>query len=132
VYAIDPGLAFAVAPAGVSNLGARLENAVYLALRGGLRGTRDGTISYHLTGAGHEVDFVVGDPEAGQATRLVQVCADLTQASTREREVRALRTAMSEMGLDEATIVTMHDAEEIDVPGGVIHVVPAWAWMLGV
>ena len=133
VYAIDPGLAFAVAPAGVSNLGARLENAVYLALRRGLHGTREGTISYYSTGAGHEVDFVVGDPEAGQATRLVQVCADLTQAATREREVRALRTAMSELGLGEATLVTMHDAEEISVAGrGVIHVVPAWAWMLGV
>jgi predicted AAA+ superfamily ATPase len=138
VYAVDPGLAFAVAPAGVSNLGARLENAVYLALRGGLRGTRDGTISYYSTGAGHEVDFVVGDPEAGQATRLVQVCADLTPAATREREVRALKTAMSELGLGEATIVSLHDAEEISVAGGgsggsgVIHVVPAWAWMLGV
>ena len=131
VYAVDPRLAFAVAPAGVSNLGARLENAVYLALRSRLRGTRDGTISYYSTGAGHEVDFVVGDPEAGRPTRLVQVCADLTHAATREREVRALRTAMNEVELGEATIVTMHDAEEISVAGGVIHVVPAWAWMLG-
>ena len=132
VYAVDPGLAFAVAPAGVSNLGARLENAVYLELRRRLRGTRGGVISYYSTSAGHEVDFIVGDPEAGQATRLVQVCADLTQAATREREVRALEAAMNEVGLGEATIVTMHDAEDVSVVGGVIHVVPAWAWMLGV
>jgi len=26
----------------------------------------------------------------------------------------------------------MHDAEDVSVVGGVIHVVPAWAWMLGV
>jgi hypothetical protein len=45
---------------------------------------------------------------------------------------------MSELGLGEATIVSLHDAEEISVAGGgsggsgVIHVVPAWAWMLGV
>ncbi|MDZ4655079.1 MAG: ATP-binding protein [Coriobacteriia bacterium] len=132
VYAIDPGLAFAVAPAGVSDLGARLENAVYLELRRRLRGTRDGIISYYSTGAGHEVDFIVGDPEVGQATQLVQVCADFSQADTREREVRALEETLNETGLGEATIVTMHDAEDVGVAGGVIHVVPAWAWMLSV
>jgi predicted AAA+ superfamily ATPase len=132
VYAIDPGLAFAVAPAGVSNLGARLENAVYLELRRRLRGTRDGAISYYSTAADHEVDFIVGDPEGGHATHLLQVCADLSRPDTREREVRALEEAMSETGLDEATIVTMHDAEEISSSGRIIHVVPAWAWMLSV
>jgi hypothetical protein len=132
IYAIDPGLAFAVAPAGVSNLGARLENAVYLELRRRVRGTRDGTVSYYTTAAGTEVDFIVGDAETGHSTQLLQVCADLSKASTREREVRALMDAMKETGLRKSTIVTMHDAEEITVDGGVIHIVPAWAWMLGV
>lgn len=131
-YAIDPGLAFAVAPAGVSNLGARLENSVYLELRRRLRGSRDGVISYYSTEAGNEVDFIVGDPETGQATQLLQVCADMSAASTREREVRALVDAMRETGLRESIIVTMHDSEDVTVDSGVIHVVPAWAWMLGV
>ena len=131
VYAVDPGLAFAVAHAGASNLGARLENAVYLELRRGLHGTRGGVISYYSTQAGHEVDFIVGDPETGHATQLVQVCADLARVDTRQREVRALEAAMNEVGLREGTIVTMHDAEDLAVAGGVIHVVPAWSWMLG-
>ncbi len=132
VYAIDPGLAFAVSPAGVSSLGARLENAVYLELRRRLRGTSDGSISYYSTTAGTEVDFIVGDPETDHAIQLLQVCADMSAAKTREREVRALTDAMNETGLRESTIVTMHDAEDIKVDGGLIHVVPAWAWMLGV
>lgn len=132
VYAIDPGLALAVSPAGVSNLGARLETAVYLELRRRLRGTREGTISYYSTAAGTEVDFIVGDPETGVAARLLQVCADTSGTGTREREVRALADAMEETGLTESTIVTMHDAEDIAVAGGVVHVVPAWAWMLGI
>jgi predicted AAA+ superfamily ATPase len=132
VYAIDPGLAFAVAPAGVSNLGARLENTVYLELRRRLHGAREGTISYYSTAAGHEVDFIVGDAELGLATQLVQVCADLAKGETRERELRALDEAMRETGLSESTIVTMHDAENVRVSSGVIHLVPAWAWMLGV
>ncbi|KAF0209428.1 MAG: ATP-binding protein [Actinomycetota bacterium] len=132
VYAIDPGLAFAVSPAGVSNLGARLENAVYLELRRRLQGTRDGAISYYSTAAGHEIDFIIGDPETGQSTQLLQVCADLSTANTREREVRALVDAMGETGLRESTIVTMHDSEDIIVDSGIVHVVPAWDWMLDV
>jgi predicted AAA+ superfamily ATPase len=62
----------------------------------------------------------------------VQVCADLARVDTRQREVRALEAAMGEVGLREGTIVTMHDAEDLSVEGGVIHVVPAWAWMLGI
>ena len=132
VYAIDPGLAFAVSPAGVANLGARLENSVYLELRRRLRGTRDGAISYYSTAAGTEVDFIVGDPETDQATQLLQVCADMRRPETRTRELHALVDAMQETGLKESTIVTMHDSEEITAESGVIHVVPAWAWMLGV
>jgi len=131
-YAIDPGLAYAVSPAGVSNPGARLENAVYLELRRRLRGTRDGAISYYSTAAGTEVDFIVGDAETDQGTQLLQVCADMSKTETREREIRALMDAMKETGLQESTIVTMHDSERITVDGGVINVVPAWAWMLGV
>lgn len=131
IYAVDPGLAFAVAPAGVSDAGARLENTVYLELRRRLRGSRDGMISYYSTGAAHEVDFIVGDPELGHGRQLVQVCASLAQPGAREREIRALREAMAETGLTESTIVTLLDSELIDVPEGRIAVVPAWSWMLG-
>ena len=131
VYAIDPGLVFAVAPAGTENLGARLENAVYLELRRRVRGTREGGISYYSTAGGHEVDFVVGDPETGHATELIQVCADMANEATREREVCALGEAMDELGLRRGVIVSLHDAESVVVDAGTIEVVPAWAWMLG-
>lgn len=130
VYAIDPGLAFAIAPAGTSNVGARLENAVYLELRRRRRGNRDGHISYYLTEAKHEVDFIVGDAELGTASALYQVCADVSQPGTRERELRALTEAMRETGLAEATLLTMHEQQEIVVPNGVVHVRPTWQWML--
>lgn len=39
---------------------------------------------------------------------------------------------MGEVGLSEVTIVTMHHSEDLSVAGGAIHVVPAWAWMLGI
>ena len=113
-------------------MGALLENSVYLELRRRLRGTRDGAISYYSTAAGNKVDFIVGDPETGQATQLLQVCADMKRPETRERELRVLVDAMQETGLRESTVVTVHDSEEITVESGVVHVVPAWTWMLGV
>jgi hypothetical protein len=39
---------------------------------------------------------------------------------------------MKETGLRESTILTLHDYEDVTVDSGVIHVVPARAWMLGV
>ena len=132
IYAIDPGLFYAMSPAGVSNRGARLENAVYIELRRRVRASREGTISYYLTKAGHEVDFVVGDTTTGNAAHLLQVCADISHSAAREREVRALEEAMAELGLHEAVLVTMFNDEIIPVEGGVIRAVPAWSWMLGV
>jgi hypothetical protein len=81
---------------------------------------------------GNEIDFIVGDAETGHAAQLIQVCADMSKPDTREREVRALIEAMKGTGLRESTIVTLHHSEEIEVDTGVIRIVPAWAWMLGV
>jgi predicted AAA+ superfamily ATPase len=132
IYAIDPGLFYAMSPAGVSNRGARLENSVYIELRRRVHASREGTISYYITKAGHEVDFVVGDTTTGNAAHLLQVCADISHSAAREREVRALKEAMAELGLHEAVLVTMFNDETIPVEGGVIRAVSAWSWMLGV
>jgi hypothetical protein len=130
-YAIDPGLAFAMAPVGTSNQGARLENAVYLELRRRLRGTREGAISYYSTSSGYEVDFIVGHAESAAATQLVQVCADLSLAETRDREIRAIDEAMRETGLTTSTIVTLYERDRVITPAGTIDIVPAWRWCLG-
>ncbi len=130
IYAVDPGLAYSIAPAGSANLGARLENAVYLELRRRSVILRQGSISYYMTDYGHEVDFVIGDSDMGTANRLVQVCTGISEEPTRAREVRALSEAMNKMDLSEAEIVTMNESEEIETERGLIRVIPAWAWLL--
>jgi predicted AAA+ superfamily ATPase len=130
IYAVDPGLAYSVAPAASMNLGARLENAVYLELRRRTGVHRPGSICYYITASGFEVDFAVGDPDMGTARSLVQVCADLSDKTTLTREVRALTEAMKEMNLMEAEIVTLNSSEEITTEHGLIRVVQAWAWLL--
>ena len=122
-YWIDPGLA-AVRPLRPSvDLGYRLENLVYLELR-----RRGCSLAYVQTAAGHEVDFLAELPDGSR--ELVQVAADLTAVETRRRESRALGEAMEELDVEGATIVTLGDAETVEVGGRPVAVVPTWRWLL--
>lgn len=89
VYPVDPGLIPVYERSGRLNLGHALETAVLVELE-----RRGCEVSYVRTREGLEVDFLARSP-AGQWT-LVQVCADLTDAATRDREVRGLVSAAAE------------------------------------
>ena len=130
LYAIDPGLGAAMSHVTATDVGARLENAVFLELRRRHGRLLQGQVSYYLTRSGHEVDFVVGDLFDQRAGRLLQACASLAEPATRAREVRALTEAMTETGLSTAEIVTLHEEETIRTDAGEISVVPAWRWLL--
>ena len=122
LYAIDHGLVQACIPSRSTDTGHQLENIVYLQLR--RRGT---VLGYHLTASQREVDFV--HEHAGEQ-ELVQACATLADAATREREVTALTEAMQETGIAAATIVTLDEEERIEVASGTIQVTPAWRWLI--
>jgi predicted AAA+ superfamily ATPase len=126
VYAIDPGLAAAMYRGGAQNRGAQLENAVYLELRRRFGRLSDGVIGWVKTSSGKEVDFAIDDP-AGPL-RLVQVCEQLSDPATRQREIGALTEAMGELGCGAATIVSLVDEEIVQTAAGEIRVVPAREW----
>ena len=128
-YAVDPGLASALSHVTATNLGTRLETAVFLELRRRAGRMLTGQISFYVTGQGHEIDFVVGDPFSRHAADLIQVSASLADASTREREVRALTAGMHELGIRESMIVTMNETGTLEVESGTIFIVPAWQWL---
>lgn len=50
---------------------------------------------------------------------------------TRQHEVSALQEAMARLEKNAATIVTLDEETDITISEGVIHVVPAWKWLLG-
>ena len=118
VYAVDPGLVTACARRGSADLGQLLETTVFIELR---RGTAE--LAYARTPSGFEVDFVT-------PTGLVQACASVDDPQTRDREVRALREAMTTFGHRDSTIVTLSTDEDIRVPEGTIRLVPLWRWAL--
>lgn len=130
IYTIDPGLAAAMSHTTAQDIGARLENVVFLELRRRHGRLLHGQISYYVTSSGREVDFVAGDVFEGRAVRLVQACASLADQATREREVRALVEAMVETGLERAEIVTLREEGVVKTDAGGIRIVPAWRWLL--
>lgn len=89
VYPVDPGLIPVYERTGRLNLGHALETAVLVELE-----RRGCEVSYVRTNGGFEVDFMAHPPEG--RWMLLQVCAGLSDAATREREVRALVSAAAE------------------------------------
>lgn len=117
-YAVDNGLRRAVSPQTTPDLGHRLENAVYLALRD--RGER---VSYANEKDSWECDFVT-DRE------VIQVCAEITPFN-REREVRGLIRALALPGDRRPLIVTLDQHDELHEGNLTIPVRPAWEWLAG-
>ncbi len=89
VYPIDPGLLPLYELDGRGNLGHALETVVLLEL---LR--RGAEVGYLRTADGFEVDFHARFADGRR--ELIQVCADLRDAATRRRELRALEQARQE------------------------------------
>lgn len=135
VYAVDPGLALAVAPASHLDIGQRLETAVFLELKRRYGADRMRVISRYSGEGCPECDFVVGDVAMGEQYQLIQVAAELMDARDPEknkkrvkRELGNIDAAMRNTGLAESTVVTLYEEEEVQMEHGVIHVVPAWKW----
>lgn len=119
-YPIDMGLIPVFDPTGRANLGHALETAVVLELE-----RRGAQISYLRTAEGFEVDFLVRYPEGGE--ELIQVCADLDTAATRERETRALLAAGTEHPGAMQRLISLVPEARGDMPQGIIwHSAAEW------
>jgi len=122
-YLIDHGLARATTCFRAEDTGHYLENIVYVELR-----RRGLPVGYYLTQSGFEVDFAI--VAEGKPIELLQVCAHLGDAKTKERELRALREAITETGATSATVITLHEQGRLDIAGANVRIEPAWRWLL--
>lgn len=123
VYAVDLGFVRHVAFQFSKNLGKYLENIVYLELR---RRFKD--LYYYRTKNNLEVDFLVR--RGTTAVALIQVTQSLSNADTREREIRALSVAMKELDIATGLVLTLDEEETLDVDAGEIQVMPIYRWLL--
>lgn len=123
-YPVDTGLIPIFDRTGRENLGHALETAVLVELE-----RRGCEITYVRTREGFEVDFLARGP-GGEAT-LIQVCTDLSDPATAEREIRALQAAGAETPEADRLVLTLAaDGFPQEVPAGV-SVQTAWEWSLG-
>ncbi|MBK8576268.1 MAG: ATP-binding protein [Elusimicrobia bacterium] len=124
VYPIDPGLIPVFDRSGRANRGNALETAVLLQLD-----RRGADVSYVKTDGGFEVDFIARYPEGGED--LIQVCANLDDPSTRERETRALLESAREHPRAQKRLITLDLwPSNIPHPRG-IHIHKASDWLMG-
>ena len=108
------------------NTGVKLEHAVLMDL---IRMGKD--VYYYRNQNGIETDFVVAD-EDRKPTMLIQVSDSV--AENRQRELAGCISAMKDLSLDKAFIVTNDEffTEENKVAEGTIYVVPAWRFSLNI
>ena len=125
VYCVDHALVQAFSRSTSENNGFVLENMIFMALR---RVTQQ--IFYYKTNQGDEIDFAVG-PDSD--IQLIQVSWSLGKDErTRKREFSPLLDGMEELGLQESWIVTAYEEEKYtdENTGRVIHIVPAYSWLV--
>ena len=123
LYPVDTGLIAAFDLSGRSNLGHALETVVLHELD-----RRKAEVGYVKTRGGFEVDFHARFPEGGEA--LIQVCAELADADTRERELRALAEAAREHPRAKRRLLVLtRDQVSVTAAEDVL-VQPAYQWLL--
>lgn len=74
----------------------------------------------------------MGDPLTGAAASLYQVCTDVSNPKTLERETRALWETMDEKDLHHSTLVIGEGPVcTYEQDGRSIEQILAWQWLLG-
>ncbi len=121
-YPIDMGLIPVFDPTGRANSGHALETAVLLELE-----RRGAQRFYVRTQDGREVDFLARYPDGSED--LVQVCADLADAVTRDREIRALLAASAEHPGATLRLISLTPEIPRDLPPDIAWQ-PASEWLL--
>lgn len=107
------------------DLGFTLENIVFLELK------RRGYSLYYFKDK-HGCDFIVREEE--QTIAVIQVCQELYDPDTRQREFAGLIEAMQRFRLQTGTIITLNEDRQEVVESYnnnyKIIIVPIWSWLL--
>lgn len=103
------------------NIGQRLENIVFLNLI-----QQQKQVFYHLEKK--ECDFVI--KEGLRVTQAVQVCSDLSNSSTKKREIEGLLHAMTKYSLTTGLLLTMETEETVQISEKTIIIKPVWKWLV--
>ncbi|MEK6800960.1 MAG: ATP-binding protein [Nanoarchaeota archaeon] len=119
-YFIDNGI---IRISGVKDFSRLMENAVFIELY-----RRNNEISYVKLSNEKEVDFTIVKDK--KVKRLIQVCYDLTDFKTKEREISSLIKASEEFRCNDLIIITWNEDKEEIIDGKRIRYASLWKWLL--
>jgi len=126
-YIFDNGFLAAKKVSTSPDHGRLLENLVFIELV--RRGFEPGlSLFYFVSQSGYEVDFLTRVD--GKTDQLIQVTWQMSEAKTRDREIRALRAASDEMKARKTLILTFDHRETISGNNTEIIVEPIREWLL--
>lgn len=128
VYALDSGLANTIGFRFSENSGKLMENLVYSNLKKLISGDPTSNIYYWKDLRGNEVDFVI--KRGLKVKLLIQVCWNLNNPITKNRELRSLRKAMEEFEINTSYIITFDQEGEEKIDGKIIKIIPLSDWLL--
>ena len=129
VYAVDIGLSNSIGFKFSENYGKLAENIVALHLKEiQTQNPRLETYYWKNYYGNKEIDFLL--KEGTKIRKLIQVCWDVTNEETRERELKGLLESMKEFHLEEGLIITGDFEETEKIKGKKIIYKPLWKWLL--
>ena len=123
IYSIDVALSNSMAFKFSENLGHIYENICFTEL---LR--KNSEIYYWKSKTGKEVDFLI--KKGLKIREAIQICTDLSNRKTKERELSGLMNAYLELNVNNLTILTEDDEGEETVDQVKISIIPLWKWLL--
>lgn len=124
-YCVDNGLRDAVLLPQSNDNGKKLENTVFMQL---YRNRTPTDQIFYYQGKG-ECDFVI--QRGIEIESLIQVTWDMTDETTRQREINGLLEASDATSCKNLYIITYDTSEVINLSDDVtIKVIPAWRWLL--
>jgi len=128
VYAIDCGLSNTIGFRFAENFGKIMENVVATELKRKQTMNPQLEIYYWKDYQQREVDFVL--KERTQVTQIIQVCFNIEDINTKERELKSLSKAVDELRLKEGLVITDDFEGEEEISGNKIVYKPLWKWLL--
>ncbi len=128
VYSIDTGLSNAVGFRFSENIGRLAENIVFLELKRRQMQNPAIELFYWKDVHHREVDFLI--KENTKVTELIQVCWDVSDERTKQRELRSLFKGMDELNKKEALVITDEFDETEEHKDKTIRFIPLWKWLL--
>ena len=128
VYPIDPGFILTHSTRFSRDLGKTMENVVAVELFRRKFERPDQEIYYWKGQNMKEVDFVI--KEDLKITRLIQVCYDIDDFNTYEREIDPLLKSSEVLKCDDLCVITWDKDEIIEVKGKKIEYIPLWKWLI--